>query len=150
VKTSGRGTKGQNARTGGGWNPRFEGGQTPIHLRLPHRRGFKNPFRVVYEIVKLSDLERFEVGATIDRAVLEGAGLIHPNDKRPLKLLANGDVTKALHLDGIHCSRAARARVEAAGGSLSGVELPALDEDVASASSAESTALVGETSANEH
>ena len=67
-KTAGRGTKGQNARTGGGWNPRFEGGQTPIHLRLPHRRGFKNPFRVEYEIVKLSDLAGFEAGAVINRA----------------------------------------------------------------------------------
>src|ERR1700675_5001765 len=70
-KTAGRGTKGQLARTGGGWNPRFEGGQTPLHLRLPHRRGFKNPFRVEYEIVKLVDLEPFEAGSTINRAALE-------------------------------------------------------------------------------
>src|SRR5713101_8356823 len=101
-KTAGKGTKGQDARTGGGWNPRFEGGQTPIHLRLPHRRGFKNPFRVEYEIVKLSDLNvKFEAGATVTRASLEEARLIRPGGARPLKLLANGEIENALHIDGL-------------------------------------------------
>jgi len=128
-KTGGRGTKGQNARNGGGWNPRFEGGQTPIHLRLPHRRGFKNPFRVPYEIIKLEDLEAsaaFPEGTTVDRTRLETAGLIRRNGERPLKLLANGDIGKTLHFDGIQCSRTARARILAFGGSFQGIK-----EDVA-------------------
>jgi large subunit ribosomal protein L15 len=119
-KTAGRGTKGQLARSGGGWNPRFEGGQTPIHLRLPHRRGFKNPFRVEYEIVKLWDLNQFEAGTTIDRALLESAGLVHKNDDRPLKLVANGDVEKALTIDGLKYTASARTKIEAAGGSIVG------------------------------
>src|SRR5579872_462399 len=123
-KTAGRGTKGQLARTGGGWNPRFEGGQTPLHLRLPHRRGFKNPFRVEYEIVKLVDLDRFEAGSTIDRAALEQAGLLRPNDPRPIKLLATGEISKALHFDGVHASATARARVEAVGGNFTGIPMP--------------------------
>jgi large subunit ribosomal protein L15 len=128
-KTSGKGTKGQNARTGGGWNPRFEGGQTPIHLRLPHRRGFKNPFRVEYEIIKLNDLERFDAGSTVGRAELVGAGLVRPSDERPLKLLANGEIGKALHLQDVRWTAAARAKVEAAGGTIAG----AADEDEATA-----------------
>jgi large subunit ribosomal protein L15 len=147
-KTAGRGTKGQNARTGGGWNPRFEGGQTPVHLRLPHRRGFKNPFRVEYEVVKLSALDRFEAGARVNRAALEGAGLLRRNDPRPIKLLANGEVTKALHFDGVHCSRAARAKVEAVGGSFAGVDLPSLEGEAAVAPE-EPVALADETDASE-
>lgn len=150
VKTAGRGTKGQDARSGGGWNPRFEGGQTPIHLRLPHRRGFKNPFRVDYEEVKLADLERFEPGAHIDRAALEQARLIRRNDPRPLKLLANGEITRALHLEGVHCSRAARRKIEAAGGTLSGVELPDLGEEAATTSTEDTVAPVIAESADEH
>lgn len=119
-KTAGRGTKGQNARSGGGWNPRFEGGQTPIHLRLPHRRGFKNPFRVEYEIIKLQDLSRFEAGTTINRDLLEQAGLVHPSDERPLKLLANGEIDRALSIDGLKYTEAARAKIEAAGGTIIG------------------------------
>ena len=119
-KTAGRGTKGQLARTGGGWNPRFEGGQTPIHLRLPRRRGFKNPFRVEYEIIKLEDLNRFEAGTTVNRALLERAGLVREGDARPLKLLANGTIEKALTIDGLKYTEAARAKVEGAGGTLVG------------------------------
>src|SRR5271165_5829046 len=98
-KTAGRGTKGQQARSGGGWNPRFEGGQTPIHLRLPYRRGFKNPFRIEYAIVKLSDLEQFEADASVSRSALVAAGLVRRDEKRPLKLLGNGEISKALHLE---------------------------------------------------
>lgn len=128
-KTAGRGTKGQNARTGGGWNPRFEGGQTPIHLRTPHRRGFKNPFRVEYEIVKLGDLDRFEAGSTITRLSLEAAGLLRPGDKRPVKVLATGEIAAALHFDGIFASAAARAAVQAAGGSFAGIPEPEPEAD---------------------
>jgi large subunit ribosomal protein L15 len=128
-KTSGKGTKGQNARTGGGWNPRFEGGQTPIHLRLPHRRGFKNPFRVAYEIIKLSDLERFEAGSTVGRSELVRAGLVRASEERPLKLLANGEISKVLYLQDVHWTAAARAKVEAAGGTIAG----AAEQDEATA-----------------
>ncbi len=119
-KTAGRGTKGQLARTGGGWNPRFEGGQTPIHLRLPHRRGFKNPFRTEYEIIKLEDLNQFEAGVTVDRALLVRAGLVRESEPRPLKLLANGTIEKALQIDGLKYTEAARTKVEAAGGTIVG------------------------------
>lgn len=127
-KTAGRGTKGQLARTGGGWNPRFEGGQTPIHLRLPHRRGFKNPFRIDYAEIKLSDLDRFEAGATVGRADLVAARLVRSSEERPLKLLANGEIGKALHLQDVHWTKAARSKVEAAGGSIAG----AAEQDQAS------------------
>ncbi len=119
-KTAGRGTKGQLARSGGGWNPRFEGGQTPIHLRLPHRRGFKNPFRVEYALIKLQDLERFEPGAQITRAELASAGLVSRGDDRPLKLVANGELSKAIHLHDVKWTKAARTKIEAAGGSIAG------------------------------
>ena len=138
-KTAGKGTKGQDARTGGGWNPRFEGGQTPIHLRLPHRRGFRNPFRVSYEVVKLSALDRFESGARIDRSALEAVGLLRRNDPRPIKVLANGDLSKPLHFDGIHFTRGSYAKVVAVGGSFSGVELP-VAEDAAQDETPDSTA----------
>lgn len=133
-KTAGRGTKGQLARSGGGWNPRFEGGQTPLHLRLPHRRGFKNPFRVEYEIVKLGDLDQFEAGATISRELLEGARLVRQGDPRPLKLLATGEIGKALHIDGMKCSAAARAKIEAAGGTVAGAMEPEAASGISDAS----------------
>jgi len=126
-KTAGRGTKGQLARTGGGWNPRFEGGQTPIHLRLTHRRGFKNPFRIEYAIIKLDDLDRFEAGSTVSRTELVRAGLVHAGEERPLKLLANGEIGKALHLQDVRWTKAARVKVEAAGGTIAG----AAEEDQA-------------------
>lgn len=140
VKTSGRGTKGQNARTGGGWNPRFEGGQTPIHRRLPYRRGFRNPFRVAYEVLNIADLARFEAGASITRAVLEDVGLLRRNDTRPAKLLSHGEIAVPLNFDGVHCSRAARRKVEAAGGTFTGVELPPVAEEGSAESIADSGA----------
>jgi large subunit ribosomal protein L15 len=128
-KTAGRGTKGQQARSGGGWNPRFEGGQTPIHLRLPHRRGFKNPFRVEYAIVKLVDLDRFEQGATIMRSDLVAAGLVRRDESRPLKLLGNGEISKAIHLEELKYTKAALAKLTAAGGSIRGATVPEPEDD---------------------
>ena len=128
-KTAGKGTKGQDARTGGGWNPRFEGGQTPIHLRLPHRRGFKNPFRIEYAIVKLSDLDQFEAGMAVSRSALVAAGLVRHNEKRPLKLVGNGAIDKALHLEELKFTRAALAKLTAAGGSIAGAEAPVPEAD---------------------
>jgi large subunit ribosomal protein L15 len=126
-KTAGRGTKGQLARSGGGWNPRFEGGQTPLHLRLPHRRGFKNPFRVEYEIINLEDLNQFDADTTVDRGLLERAGLVRQNDARPLKLLANGAIEKSLRIDGLRYTEAARTKIEEAGGTIIGA--PARDSE---------------------
>jgi large subunit ribosomal protein L15 len=128
-KTAGRGTKGQQARSGGGWNPRFEGGQTPIHLRLPHRRGFKNPFRVEYATVKLMDLDRFEAGAMILLSDLVAAGLVRRDEERPLKLLANGEITKAIHLEEMKYTKAAFAKLTGAGGSIRGASAPEPDSD---------------------
>jgi large subunit ribosomal protein L15 len=130
-KTAGRGTKGQLARTGGGWNPRFEGGQTPLHLRLPRRRGFKNFFRVEYEIIKLKDLNQFEADTMVDRALLERAGLVRAGDSRPLKLLANGEVEKALRIDGLHYTESARAKIEAAGGTIIGAPARSTEDGTA-------------------
>jgi large subunit ribosomal protein L15 len=128
-KTAGRGTKGQLARSGGGWNPRFEGGQTPIHLRLPHRRGFKNPFRVEYAIIKLADLDRFEPGATVVRSDLVAAGLVRRDESRPLKLLGNGEITRAIHLEELKYTKAALAKLTAAGGSIRGATVSEPDDD---------------------
>jgi large subunit ribosomal protein L15 len=97
-------------------------------LRLPHRRGFKNPFRIDYAEIKLSDLEQFEAGATIGRADLVAARLVRSSEERPLKLLANGEIGKALHLQDVHWTKAARSKVEAAGGSIAG----AAEQDQAS------------------
>ncbi len=93
-KTSGKGHKGQKARTGGGVAPGFEGGQMPIYRRLP-KRGFKNPFRTDYNVVNVESLEKiFEAGATVDVAGLKEKGLLrYPN--KPVKLLARGTIEKA-------------------------------------------------------
>src|SRR6266581_2352790 len=96
-KTAGRGTKGQNARTGGGVRPGFEGGQNPLAKRLPKKRGFVPLARVEYQVVNLSSLERLKDGSTVDSAVLAGAGLIKKPDQR-VKLLASGKLTKKLML----------------------------------------------------
>jgi large subunit ribosomal protein L15 len=121
-KTAGRGTKGQNARTGGGVRPGFEGGQNPLAKRLPKKRGFASLARVEYQVVNLSSLERFKDGATVDAAALAEASLV----KKPgelVKLLASGQLTKKLTVKVNGASAAAKAAVEQAGGS---VELVAL------------------------
>src|SRR3954470_15685476 len=83
--TAGKGTKGQKARTGGGVPPYFEGGQLPLVRRLPYRRGFKNPFRVEYVIVNVSQLDRFPAGATVNADALVAAGLLHQGEG-PIKV----------------------------------------------------------------
>lgn len=115
-KTAGRGTKGHNSRSGGGVRPGFEGGQMPIHRRLP-KRGFCNIFRKNFAIVNLRDLDTFEDGSLIDEKALVQAGLIRGR-RDGIKVLGQGEITKALTLriDGI--SRGARAKIEASGGSV--------------------------------
>jgi large subunit ribosomal protein L15 len=112
-KTAGRGTKGQNARAGGGVPLYFEGGQLPLVRRLPYRRGFKNPFRIEYQAVNLSDLAQFsgEVGPE----QLAEVGLLR-SAKEPYKILANGSVSSALTVRAHRFSAAAREKIEAAGG----------------------------------
>ncbi len=113
-KTSGRGHKGQKSRSGGQQTPGFEGGQMPLQRRLP-KFGFKNPHRVEYEVVNLSSLEKkFEAGAAVDEAALRSAKLIRT--KKPVKLLANGSLTKALTVKVHAASKTAVEKVKAAGG----------------------------------
>jgi large subunit ribosomal protein L15 len=117
-KTSGKGHKGIKARSGhhgpGGGKPHFEGGQMPITRRVP-KRGFTNPFRVEYEVIRLDDLHRVPAGTEITFESLAEAGLIS-GPRRPVKLLANGEVTQAVTVRGVKMSAGARAKIEAAGG----------------------------------
>ena len=116
-KTSGKGHKGIKARAGhhgpGGGKPHFEGGQMPMTRRLP-KRGFKNPFRVEHQVVRLADLEGVS-GKEITPESLAEAGLIRAG-KGPAKLLANGDVTKPLTVRGVKMSDGALQKILAAGG----------------------------------
>lgn len=115
-KTSGKGHKGIKARAGhhgpGGGKPHFEGGQMPLTRRLP-KRGFTNPFRVEHQVVSLSDLA--ELSGEVTRESLVEAGLIR-DSKGPAKVLANGELTKAITVRGLRVSQAARDRIVAAGG----------------------------------
>lgn len=115
-KTATRGHKGARARTGYSRNPGFEGGQMPLHRRLP-KRGFTNIFKQEFAIISLRDLNRFEKGATVNRAALLAAGLIKATDAK-VKILANGEITTAVVLEVDKVSAGARAKIEAAGGSV--------------------------------
>ena len=113
-KTAGKGHKGQNARSGGGVRPGFEGGQFPMYRILP-KRGFKNRFAVHYAIINLGDLEAFEDGAVIDLETLITEGWIK-NGRDGLKVLGNGTITKALTVKAAKFSASAKEKIEAAGG----------------------------------
>lgn len=114
-KTSGRGQKGQKARSGGGVRPGFEGGQMPIYRRLP-KRGFKNHFRKEFVPVALADLEQFENGTVVTEELLLQSGLVK-NKRDGLKVLANGELTKQLTV-ALPCSKAASDKIVAAGGKV--------------------------------
>lgn len=115
-KTSGKGHKGQWARSGGGVRPGFEGGQMPLIRRVP-KRGFNNHFRKVYSIVNLSALENFEAGSVVDIETLNEKGLIKlVKDSLGLKVLGNGTVSKALTVKAKSFSAAAKEAIEKAGG----------------------------------
>jgi large subunit ribosomal protein L15 len=146
-KTAGRGTKGQKSRTGGTIPPFFEGGQTPIHVRLPKLRGFRNRFRLDYEIVNVGRISALADTGILDAPSLEGdgeapksksgkpmpitvtpdilaaAGLIRTLDK-PLKVLGQGEVTKPLFIIADAFTASARAKIEAAGGTAQVLEFP--------------------------
>ena len=115
-KTAGKGHKGQNARSGGGVRPGFEGGQFPIYRQLP-KRGFNNKrFATVYATVNVSDLNRFEDGAVVDIETLLAARVIR-KAQDGLKVLGNGEITKKLTVKAAKFSAAAKEKIEAAGGS---------------------------------
>ncbi len=147
-KTAGRGTKGQKARTGGSIPAGFEGGQTPIHRRVPKLRGFKNRFKITYEVVNVGrisdyvDQGRFgeaeeamqaiglsvagPKGAplTINAELLRAVGLIGTL-RQPVKVLGGGEVSRRLFIVADAFTRSAREKIEAAGGSLQVLEIPA-------------------------
>ena len=115
-KTAGKGHKGQNARSGGGVRPGFEGGQFPIYRQLP-KRGFNNKrFATVYATINVSDLNRFEDGAIVDIEALLAARVIR-KAQDGLKVLGNGELTKKLTVKAAKFSAAAKEKIEAAGGS---------------------------------
>ena len=141
-KTAGRGTKGQKARAGGSIPPWFEGGQTPLHQRIPKLRGFKNRFKIVYEVVNVGAIqaavERGALGAdpaapkgkakgtaliTVNQDLLRAVGLVRSLDK-PLKILGNGDLSAALFVVADAFTASARAKIDAAGGSVNVLEIP--------------------------
>ena len=114
-KTGGRGHKGQNARSGGGVRPGFEGGQLPIYRKLP-KRGFKNHFAKEYAIVNLATLNNFfEDGEVVDIEVLLNTGVIR-KELSGLKVLGNGELTKKLTVKAAVFSQAAKEKIEAVGG----------------------------------
>jgi len=150
-KTAGRGTKGQKARAGGSIPPWFEGGQTPLHMRIPKLRGFKNRFKVDYEVVNVGAIaQRVEAGAfaesggtskagntskaagapkkgeqlTINADVLRAVGLVR-NVKKPLKILGAGELSTALFVVADAFTKSATQKIEAAGGAVSVLEVPA-------------------------
>ena len=113
-KTAGKGHKGQNARSGGGVRPGFEGGQLPLYRKLP-KRGFKNRFAVNYAIVNVGALNKFEDGAVVDLDALVAAKLVR-KELDGLKILGNGEITKKLTVKAKIFSAAAKEKIEAAGG----------------------------------
>ena len=113
-KTGGRGHKGQNARSGGGVRPGFEGGQLPIYRKLP-KRGFHNHFAKHYAIVNLSTLNEFETGEVVDMNALLQAGYIR-KELDGLKILGGGELTKKLTVQVNAFSESAKEKIEALGG----------------------------------
>lgn len=116
-KTAGRGTKGQGARAGGTKGPYFEGGQLPLVRRLPHVRGFKNIYRIPFEVVNLDNLDlRFEANSLVTPELLREAGLI--KDTQRVKVLGRGELKKALQVSAHAFSDSAKEKIAAAGGSV--------------------------------
>ncbi len=143
-KTAGRGTKGQKSRAGSSIPAWFEGGQTPLHIRIPKLRGFKNRFRIEYEVVNVGRISALvEAGllaagelpgtakrtrakaapVTVNQEILRAVGLVRTLDK-PLKVLGHGDVSAALFVVADAFSKSATAKIEAAGGSIQVLEIP--------------------------
>ncbi len=116
-KSAGRGTKGQNSRSGGAKAPFFEGGQLPLVRRLPFKRGFANIFKVPFTVVNVGDLVvHFTAGTIVTPELLATAGLIK-SPMAPVKVLGQGEVDRALEVHADAFSAPAQAKIEAAGGS---------------------------------
>lgn len=114
-KTAGRGTKGQNARTN--IRASFEGGQTPLHMRLPKLKGFKSPNKVTFQVVNLAQVQAlFPEGGEVSKDTLVAKGAVRKN--QPVKLLGNGDITVAVQVSVDAASATAKSKIEAAGGSV--------------------------------
>ncbi|OGO55152.1 MAG: 50S ribosomal protein L15 [Chloroflexi bacterium RBG_16_72_14] len=132
-KTAGRGTKGQRSRAGASIPAWFEGGQTPLHIRIPKLRGFRNVNDIEYEVVNVGAISaaveagKLEVqkGApvTVNADTLKGAGLVR-RDRRPLKILGHGDVSAKLFVLADAFTKSAREKIEAAGGTAQVIEIP--------------------------
>ena len=140
-KTAGRGTKGQKARAGGSIPPWFEGGQTPLHIRIPKLRGFRNRGKVVYEIVNVGDIDaavqrgaletqgsakgksKPDAQITVNQDILRAVGLVRSLDK-PLKILGAGELNASLFIVADAFTGSARTKIEAAGGTVSVLEVP--------------------------
>ena len=115
-KTAGRGTKGQLARNGPGLPGWFEGGQTPIHMRIPKMRGFKNRFRSEFVAVNVDQLANYEVEGKVTPQTLAAKGLVRPDAR--VKVLADGEVAGKFEVHAHSVSAAAREKIEKAGGSI--------------------------------
>ena len=113
-KTAGKGHKGQNARSGGGVRPGFEGGQNPLYRRLP-KRGFHNRFSTQYAIINVETLNKFEDGAVVDINTLLAAGIIR-KEYSGLKVLGDGEISKKLTVKAVIFSASAKEKIEAVGG----------------------------------
>ena len=115
-KTAGKGSKGHNCRSGGGVRPGFEGGQMPLHRRLP-KGGFTNIFKKKIAVINIRDLARFESGSIVDEAALLRAGLVK-GQRDGIKLLGQGEITIPLTIKVIEVSKNAREKIIAAGGNI--------------------------------
>ena len=116
-KTSGKGHKGQNARSGGGVRTVFEGGQTPLYRRIP-KRGFNNyEFRTEYAVINVSDLNRFENGTVVTPALLKEVGLVN-KELSGIKVLGNGKLEKKLTVQASKFSKTAKEKIEASGSKI--------------------------------
>lgn len=113
-KTAGKGHKGQNARSGGGVRPGFEGGQMPLHRRIP-KRGFNNIFAAEYVAINVDVLNRFEDGAVVDAKAISDAGIIK-NTKDGIKILGRGELTRNITVKAVAFSASAKEKIEKAGG----------------------------------
>lgn len=113
-KTAGKGHKGQNARSGGGVRPGFEGGQTRLARRIP-KRGFNNIFATKYTAINVSDLEKFVDGTVVDAELLKAAGIVK-KECDGIKVLGNGELTKKLTVKAAAYSESAKEKIEKAGG----------------------------------
>ena len=118
-KTAGRGTKGQGARNN--IKPGFEGGQLPLAMRIPKLKGFKNPFRVEYNVINLDALEEFE-GNEVNPQSLRAKGLVHKHGL--VKVLGRGELTRAVNVKAHGFSKSAVEAIQAAGGSVEIIPLP--------------------------